>query len=177
MPEKIVEIPEGVEVVKERNTLVLKGPKGEIKRDFFNPDIKIEKKDNTIKISTDSERRKDKALLGTWRSHIQNMATGVSKGYEAKLKIVYSHFPMKFIVKGEEIHIENFLGERKTRVCKIIPGSEVKNEKDIVIVTGIDKEIVGQTAANIETLSKVKGFDKRVFQDGIYLIEKTHPVE
>ena len=68
--------------------------------------------------------------------------------------------------------ISNFLGERKPRSAKIMGDSKVEIKGDTVVVSGIDKELVGQTMANIEQATKVRGFDIRVFQDGIYLVDK-----
>ena len=72
----------------------------------------------------------------------------------------------------DELIINNFLGERKPRSARILPGAKVEIGKDEVSITGIDKEQVGQTMANIEQATKVRGFDIRIFQDGIYLVEK-----
>jgi large subunit ribosomal protein L6 len=88
------------------------------------------------------------------------------------MKVVYSHFPIQLKASPNEVTISNFLGERKPRNAKIIAGTKVNLGKDEVTVSGIDKEKVGQTMANIEQATRVKGFDVRVFQDGIYLVEK-----
>jgi large subunit ribosomal protein L6 len=176
MPEKIVAVPEGVDVTVTKNRVVVKGPKGELSK-LYNRHITITKKDTAVVITQDSERRTIKALAGTWKSHLTNMIIGVTKGYQVKMKIVYSHFPIKFSVKDGVITIENFLGERSARTTRIVEDTEIKNDKDTVTITGIDKEKVGQAAANIELTAKVTGFDRRVFQDGIYVVEKTHPME
>jgi large subunit ribosomal protein L6 len=97
---------------------------------------------------------------------------GVTEGYTYKLRIVYSHFPMKVSTKGPEFTVDNFLGEKYPRKTKVLPGVKVEIKGNEVTVTGIDKELVGQTAANIEQLTRIKNFDLRVFQDGIYIIEK-----
>jgi len=89
------------------------------------------------------------------------------------LKALYSHFPMTLSVKGNEFVVNNYFGERVPRSAAIINGVNVKvQNKTEVVVSGIDKEAVGQTAANIERSTTVKKRDRRVFQDGIYLIEK-----
>ena len=72
----------------------------------------------------------------------------------------------------KKVTIENFLGERYPRTAKIVGDAKVKIQGDEVIVTGIHKEEVGQTMANIEQATKIKGRDPRVFQDGIYLVAK-----
>jgi large subunit ribosomal protein L6 len=70
------------------------------------------------------------------------------------------------------VEIHNFYGEKVPRKAKILEGVDVDLQKDQVIVSGIDKESVGQTASNIQNATKVKGRDTRIFQDGIYVVSK-----
>ncbi len=177
MPEKTIEIPDGVEARFEKNSLIVRGPKGELQRIFKSPWIKKEIKENTIIFSSGSERRKTCALLGTWASHARNMIIGVTRGWEAKLKTVYSHFPVKINIEGDKVIIQNFMGERKPRVSSIVGDTKVNIGKDEIVITGTNKEDVGQTAANIELVTKVSGYDRRVFQDGCHLIQKCSPVD
>ena len=100
------------------------------------------------------------------------MFKGANEGFEYKLKILYSHFPMKVDVKEDNLVVDNFLGEKHSRKAKLIQGVEVKINGQDVNVTGIDKEKVSQTAANIEQATRIKNLDPRVFQDGIYITEK-----
>lgn len=167
-----VKIPEGVEADIKNNLILVKGRLGEITREFPAEKITIKKKDNTITISTKSENRKQRAMLGTWRGHIQNMIKGVTEGVTYKLKVVYSHFPMTVKVQGDNIVIENFLGERYPRKTKILKNVSVAVKGQEITVTGADKEKVAQTAANIEQITRIRELDPRVFQDGIYIIEK-----
>ncbi len=88
------------------------------------------------------------------------------------MKIDYSHFPMRVSVKGKSVVIENFFGERSARSAEIIGDTTVTIKADRVTVAGISKKDVAETVANIERSTKIKGFDDRVFQDGIYLISK-----
>jgi large subunit ribosomal protein L6 len=176
--DKIVAVPEGVKVEKTKSLVTVYGTNGELKRDFRNPNVTLDVKGSEIKVSSGkSTRRKDQAIVGTWAAHLRNMVSGVTRNWEGKMKIVHSHFPMKVKVDGEKLVIENFLGERKPRAGKIMPGTEVKIEKDVVIVSGSDKEKVGQTCGNIELATKITRRDKRVFQDGIYITSKPVPVE
>ncbi len=172
-----IEIPEGVQVRKDGYEFLFAGPKGELKREFRNHELKLDVRDRKILISADSERRKVKALAGTWAAHTKNMITGVTRGYEARLKVLYSHFPMKLNVENDHIVVNNFLGERSSRISKIVGDTKVELKKDEVIVRGISRDDVGQTAANLEILTKVKGYDRRVFQDGCHLVQKTMPVQ
>ena len=124
-------------------------------------------------VRVDVPRRKERALAGTWKAHLNNMVKGVTDGFTYKLKALYSHFPMTLAVQGNKLIVNNYFGERVPRSAVILDGVEVKiQNKTEVVVSGIDKEAVGQTAANIERSTTVKKRDRRVFQDGIYLIEK-----
>ena len=104
------------------------------------------------------------------------MITGVTKGYQYKLKIVFSHFPISVKVQGKEILIENFTGERRERRIKILGDAKIKIEPDDIIVEGVNLEDVSQTAANIEQATRVRGKDPRVFLDGLYVYERNEGV-
>ncbi len=171
--EKEIIIPENVTVEVQGKTVKIKGEKGELEKTFkYFFDIKIEKKDNKILISSTSERRKVKAMLGTIIAHIKNMINGATKGYEYKLAIVYSHFPMNVKVEGNKILITNFLGEKKPRSAKIVGDTKIEIKGQEIIVSGVNKEDTGQTAANMETACKVTKYDRRIFQDSIVIKEK-----
>jgi len=167
-----IELPKGVQVALEGGTVKIKGPKGEVSRKLSHPRICVEAKGDKIIISCDMPRMKDKALAGTFGAHIRNMVEGVTTGFEYRMKIVYAHFPIKASVKGDSFIIENFLGEKHPRKARILGATKVTVKGDQVVLAGPDVEAVGQTAANIETATKIKGYDPRVFQDGIYITEK-----
>jgi large subunit ribosomal protein L6 len=167
-----VEIPEGVAVSVDGNTVTVKGPKGELSRKLSYPEIEIKKEDSVLVVNSRVDRKRHRAMVGTLAAHISNMVAGVTKGYEYRMKVVYSHFPIQLKAASGELIINNFLGERKSRSARVLPGTKVEIGKDEVVVTGIDKEHVGQTMANIEQATRVRGFDIRVFQDGIYLVDK-----
>ena len=99
--EKIIEIPNGIEVEIDNFKVKIRGPKGSLEKNFYNTlfkkEIMFQKNDNKIVISTKSKKRKIKAMIGTMESHINNMFDGVREGYTARLKVVYMHFP--FTVK------------------------------------------------------------------------------
>jgi len=174
--EKMIEIPNDVQVEVENFKVVVKGPKGNLERDFFNPifkkDIIIKKENNKIFLKTESSKRKIKAMMGTIESHIDNMFLGVKEGYTAKLKVVYMHFPFTVKVSGKEVIISNFLGEKSSRKARIIGECKVEIQGDEVAVTGISKEDVGQTAAQLERATWIKKRDRRVFQDGLFVTKK-----
>lgn len=172
-----VDLPDGVKARLERDTLVVKGPHGEVQRTVPLGALRVtpEAKSVTITLLVPSERKKARALINTWERHIGNMAQGVTRGFEARMKVVAAHFPMKVAVKDHTVVIDNFLGEKYPRIASILPGVEAKVEGEFVILTGPDIERVGQSAANIERTTKIRDYDPRVFQDGIYIVDKARP--
>ena len=172
-----VEIPDGVEGKLEGRIVTIKGEKGELTRDFSHAPIKIRLEGNTVTVQASWPRKKEAALVGTIRSHVQNMIKGVTKGFTYKLKIVFSHFPISVKVKERTVVIENFTGERSPRITKIVGDCKVVVKGEDIIVNGISVEAVSQTAANIEQATKIKKKDHRVFLDGIYVYERHEGTE
>ena len=173
--ERIVEIPEGIQIELDNFKVKVTGFKGILEKDFTSPlfrkDIIIKKEDNKISISTESKRKKVKAMLGTIEAHIFNMIKGVTEGYTVKLKIVYMHFPFTVKISGNEVSVNNFLGEKTSRKTKIVGDCKIEVKGDEITITGINKEDVGQTAANLERVTWVRARDRRVFQDGIFRLK------
>ena len=167
-----IDIPEGVEVIIDNNEVSVKGPNGKDSRKFTYPNVSIKEEDSFVILETAFPKKKDKAMIGTTRAHINNMLIGVTDGFEYHMKIVFAHFPMTVKVQKDTVLIDNFLGERHPRTAKIVGSSKVVVKGDEVTITGINKEHVGQTMANLEQATKIKGRDPRVFQDGIYLTSK-----
>lgn len=172
--EHSVTIPEGVTAnVSEDGVVTITGPKGSLNRSFQSDVVNLLEDGNGLIVRVDLPRRKQRALAGTWNAHLNNMVKGVTDGFTYNLKAFYSHFPMTMAVKGDTFTVNNYFGERVPRTAKILNNVDVKvSNKTEITVTGIDKEAVGQTAANIERCTTVKNRDRRVFQDGIYLLNK-----
>lgn len=168
-----LQIPEGVEVQYKDGKIVVEGKLGKVEREFkLMKGIQISIVGREFCISSKDENRKCKKLMRTVLAHVKNMMIGVTQGFTYKLKICFSHFPMTVKVVGKEVVIENFMGQKQPRIAKIVGNTSVQVTGDEITVFGIDKEAAGQTAANIERATRVKGLDRRVFQDGIYIIEK-----
>jgi len=174
---KNIQVPDGVEVAIEGRKVTVKGAKGALTRDFSYVPISIEGNGKTVRVWAEWPRKKEASLVGTIYSHIQNMITGVEKGFSYKLKIVFSHFPISVKVQGKTVVIENFTGERRARRVKTIGDVKVKVQSEDIVVEGINLEDVSQTAANIEQATKVKKKDPRVFLDGIYVYERNEGME
>lgn len=173
MSEVSIPIPEKISAKLEGYILTVNGPLGSIKKDFSKVRVYIEMSDREIKIKSYSDKRSDLAMLGTASSHIRNMFNGVTGGYKYRLKIVSAHFPISVKVKGSDVLIENFYGEKAPRIAKIVGSCKVSVEGDDVVVQGLSKDNVGQTAANIEAATTVKRKDQRVFLDGVYVYERS----
>lgn len=169
---EVVKLPSGVQVALSDGTVKVKGPKGELSRALAHPRVELSVEQGQVLVSCRLARRKEKALVGTFAAHLRNMVHGVQEDWEYRLKVVYSHFPIKTKVQGEQFLIDNFLGEKSPRRARILPGVKVKVDGDQVVVTGGDLEKVGQTAANIELACRIRDRDPRVFQDGVYIIQK-----
>lgn len=170
--EEKVEILEEIDVSRDGDKIEISGPNGTITKVFSDRRISLDIGDDEITLLVDSPSKEEKALLGTYTSHVQNMVKGAQEDFEYKMKILYSHFPMKVKAKGNRVEIENFIGEEEPRKAKILADSEVKVDSDEVTITGPNREDVAQSAANIEAATKIKNTDSRVFQDGIYIVEK-----
>src|SRR2546428_1871841 len=170
--EERVKVPDGIRVAVDASTVLVSGVKGTLERRMWHPRVAIAVEGDEVRVRCELPKRKEKAIVGTYAAHIRNMIAGVAKGWRYRMKIVYSHFPMKAGVKGKDFVIENFLGERHPRKAPIIGATTVTVDGDLVVLEGPDLEAVSQTAANIEQATKIKGFDPRVFQDGIYIVAK-----
>jgi large subunit ribosomal protein L6 len=169
-----VEIPPKVKLSIENKKVTVSGANDTLTRDFsFARGINIEKEGKSVSLFTYYPRKTEKALLNTIRSHIQNMINGAEANYIYKMKIVYAHFPITVVIKGNLVSIENFLGERSPRIAKIHgEKTKIKADADDVVIESPYIEDVGQTAANIRLATKIKGKDPRVFQDGCYTYYK-----
>ncbi len=172
--EKIVEIPEDVNIEIMDKEVKVMGPKGSQCIDFSHLPIKISLKDDKVSFSVLWPKKKEYSMLGSSASQLKNMIKGVTEGFTYKLKSVHAHFPVTIKVQEKEkkIIIENFIGEKKSRISKIVGDIEVKVVGDEIIIHGMNIQEVSQTAANIEEATKIKYKDQRVFLDGIYISEK-----
>jgi len=170
--EEVVEIPDGVQLRVDGDFVVVTGGGHTLRRRLSHPRLRIDVNGPQATVRCEYPRRKEAALLGTFAAHLRNMVVGVREGFTYEMKIVYSHFTLKATVKGAEFVIENFLGEKFPRKTRIVGETKVEVNGDQVLLTGPDVEAVGQTAANIEQATKIRGFDPRIFQDGIYITKK-----
>ena len=174
-----VAIPEKASVEVRGSTVSAKGPKGSASRTFPSSvlGLNVNGREVELLLKIPPERKASRALLHTWEAHLRNLLTGVTVGFEAKMKAVAAHFPMKVAVKESTLVIEIFLGEKHPRSAPLVPGVAAQVDGEFVVLSGTDIEQVGQSAANIERATRIRDYDPRVFQDGIYIVERAHPKE
>jgi len=143
-------IPDGVEVKIDPSLITVKGTKGELKQEIH-PVVKIEQKDKELLVTVKSPTLKQqKSLWGLFRRLVANMIIGVTDGFSKELEI--NGIGYKAAVKGDILTLH--LGYSHPIEYKIPAGIEIKVEKNIVTISGTDKQIVGQTAAEIRALRK-----------------------
>jgi len=168
-------IPEGVQLSIDGRKIKATGPRGTLEEDFSHLPVHFEVEKGTLRVYSRWARKREVALVGTALAHVRNMVRGITSGYTYKLKIVYAHFPVTVKVQEKErrLAIENFTGEKTPRIVKIIGTAKVKVVGDELHVQGSNLADVSQTAANIQTATRIRDKDQRVFLDGIYIFEKS----
>ena len=172
MPRVELEIPEDVSVSQDHLDLTVEGSQGTVTRRLWYPDIDVTVEDEVVAVESSEDDAKTMSTIGTFESHIENMFHGVTEGWEYEMEVFYSHFPMQVNVEGDEVVIENFLGEKAARRTTVHGDTDVSVDGEELTVTGPDIEAVGQTAADIEQLTRINDKDVRVFQDGVYITQK-----
>ena len=170
--EEEVKVPEGLTIKYDHGIYTVKGPKGEVQKNMLHPRLQVNLEGNKVLFKVKKATKREVKIVNTYKAHLKNMFRGVQEAHVYKLKICSGHFTMNVAVKGERFEINNFIGEKVPRVLKLRRGASVKIDGDIVIVESVNKELAGQTAASIEQLTRRPGFDTRIFQDGIFIIEK-----
>ncbi len=140
-----IEIPKGVEIKEEGKKITVKGPKGELSHEI-RPEIEISIKENEITVSPKIETRQTNAYWGLTRSLLANMVKGVTEGFEKKLEIRGVGY--RASMEGETLVLK--VGFSHLVNIKKPEGIDFSVEKNIITVSGIDKQKVGQTAAKIK---------------------------
>ena len=172
-----ITIPEDVKVIFKNFILSVNGPLGKAYKNFKKIPVDVNVLDNKISIKATGTRKKHYAILNTAKSLIQTLCEGVVEGYTVKMKIVSAHFPITVKTDGKNVLIENFQGEKAHRTSKIWGKTKVIPKGDDLIITGHVLTDVTQTAAEIQSVTKVKNKDHRVFLDGIYKYFKSKGIE
>jgi len=170
--EKRIALQPGFSAQLAAGKVVLRGNGKESSYRLSGKGISVRQEGNELVVSGSPASKKMNALVGTIGAHLGNLESGLRDEYVYRLAVVYSHFPMNASVKGNLVEIKNFVGEKNPRYAKILPGASVAVKGKEITVKGHNKEATGQTAANIESATKVKGKDKRIYQDGIFIVQK-----
>ncbi|KAK9823959.1 hypothetical protein WJX72_006657 [[Myrmecia] bisecta] len=185
---RTLEIPDGVSLEVKARQVRVKGPRGTLTRDFKHLAVDLylftDEEDGKKKIKVDCHfgKRKNLAAIRTCTSHIQNLIKGVTRGFEYKMRLVYAHFPINANIEenGKLIEIRNFLGEKRVRIVRMLPGVDIVRStavKDELVLSGNDVELVSRSCALINNACHVRNKDIRKFLDGVYVSEKGHIVK
>merc|ERR1740130_757968 len=166
---RFVTVPEGVTVAIKARSVTVTGPRA--------MEMTLLDEGKKLRVYIWFGTKKQLAGLRTICTHIENMITGVTKGFSYKVRAVYAHFPINCVIEkgGEVIEIRNFLGEKRVRRVEMREGVTVRKHEDIkdcIMVEGNDIEKVGNSVSLINGISKVKDKDIRKFLDGMYVQEK-----
>jgi len=167
-----LQIPEGITCNYENLILTCKKDSEELKREMNIPQITIEIDNNTISLTCGKGNKSQNKIILAFLAHIANMFRGLENKFIYKLEVCNVHFPITLKAEGDTLTINNFFGEKVPRKAKILPNVNVEIKGQNITITSADKEAAGQTAANFEKATKVKGKDKRIYQDGIYITQK-----
>jgi len=169
---QVIEVPEGIQVEINKFLVKITGPQGTLERNFVHPILKIKKTEEGLVIETKNATKKEKRMMNTFSAHLRNMVKGVNELFEYNLKVCSGHFPMTVNLEGDTLIVKNFLGEKVPRKAKVWPNVKVDLKGNEITVSSIDLEAAGQTAANMESSTRITNRDRRVFQDGIYITKK-----
>lgn len=167
---KPIEIPSGVTVTINGNTVTVKGPKGELTQSF-NPDMDIKLEDNVLTVTRPSDSKEHRSLHGTTRSLLFNMVEGVSKGFEKTLELVGVGYRAqkqgnKLVLNVGYSHPVEIVPEEKNLEIEVPANTKI-------VVKGINKEHVGALAANIRAVRPPEPYKgKGIRYEGEYIRRK-----
>ena len=164
-----VEIPKGVEITVNGQSVSVKGSKGDLSHQVHDL-VGVEVEDTNLKVRANDDSKQAKALSGTTRAVLQNMVTGVSSGFERKLEIVGVGYRAQ--MQGKKLNLS--LGFSHPVEFEIPEGITVETPSQTeVVVKGIDKQLVGQIAANIRAYRKPEPYKgKGVRYSGEHIVKK-----
>merc|ERR1712032_946861 len=188
LTEDLVEIPDDVKVTCKARKVTVKGPRGEVTKNFSHLAVELQKmkqnnkkrKGSYIRIRMWFGGYKQACSVNTLKSLIENMITGVTEGYRYKMRLVYSHFPINAIIPkdGSSVTIRNFLGGKQDKFIPMQGGTKVtltnkEVVKDELVFEGVDNAALSQCCARVSGVCKTGREDVRKFLDGVYVSLKT----
>jgi large subunit ribosomal protein L6 len=153
-----IELPKGVTCTFADHQVTVKGPKGELKQKI-DQDFKIVLENGTVLVERPTEQKRHKAMHGLYRSLIANMVEGVSNGYKAQLEIIGVGY--KAVAQGNVLDLS--LGYSHSVVLGVpselkVQAIQEKGSNPMIILEGIDKQLIGQVAAKIKSLRPVEPY-------------------
>jgi len=172
-----VPIPPGVTCEVKSRRITVKGPRGELFRNFRHAQVTIRKTNkNTVLVEKNFDKKKRCAVVKTIAGHIRNLFLGVTKGFRYKMRLVYAHFPINATVTngGRGIELRNYIGQKETRRLTVTEGVKIlePGHKDEIWLEGNDIEDVSHSAAHIWQSCRVTNKDIRKFLDGCYVFAR-----
>jgi large subunit ribosomal protein L6 len=156
---KIITIPSGVEVTLQKGMLEVKGPKGSLSF-AYHKEVSLEMVEKELQVKSSAKTKKISALWGLTRAIINNMIVGVTEGYQKKLELQGVGYRMA--VAGKKINMA--LGFSHPVNVDVPEGLEAKIEEGALVISGIDKQAVGQFAAEIRKLKPVEPYKGKGFR-------------
>ncbi|KAL0223229.1 hypothetical protein P9112_002619 [Eukaryota sp. TZLM1-RC] len=179
--EDFVKIPKGVTITVKSRKVVVTGPRGTLSRDFTHQTFDMAVERDRLRVTCYFGNKKKLAAIRSTCSHIKNMIIGVTRGFKYTMRAAYAHFPISIVIADDNksLEVKNFIGERYTRVCKMLDGVTChrSENKDEIYLQGNDLENVSLSAATIQESAKAKDKDIRKFLDGVYVSERGHVEE
>ncbi|MFI5240242.1 MAG: 50S ribosomal protein L6 [Candidatus Saccharimonadia bacterium] len=160
---KPINLPSGVTILEENRSINVTGPKGSLQETLL-PNLALKINDGSVELTKEIESPVTQSSFGLMRTLIANMVDGVSKGYERQLEINGVGF--RAAVNGKAITLN--LGFSHPIVFPLPDGIDGKVEKNVLTISGFDKQLVGQVAANIRALKKPEPYKGK----GIKYIEE-----
>jgi large subunit ribosomal protein L6 len=170
--QEIVQIPSGISCEVAHKDLVCKKGSDSLTKKFNKPGLVMKVNGSNLEISNAKANKKDTAVVKSAVAHVKNMFRGLEQHFVYHMEICNVHFPMTVKHEGNQLVINNFLGEKEKRYATIVHGVKLEIKGQQIILSGASVESVGQTAANIEKATWVTNRDRRVFQDGIFITSK-----
>lgn len=169
--EERAELPSSVKAEVLVRSILLKGPKGE-DSEVIPKNVSVKVEGNELVMFSKNSTRREKRLIGTLAAHVKSIIHGLTEGCVYKMKVCSGHFPMNVSISGNKLIVKNFFGEKAPRTLEFPSTVKIKVNGDEVVIESYSRKIAGQIAANIEKLTSRTKYDRRVFQDGIYIVSK-----
>ncbi len=170
-----LDIPNGVKIEMNGDLVTIRGKLGSTTKRINQKFVAV--KVNGSKLVVDESKSKKLAKKSALAAQVlgkefSDAISGVQNGIEKKMKVLYAHFPTSIEVKGKMMYLKNLFGEKVPREVAIVGDTKVEIKGQDVTIKGVDKYDVGQTIANIRKGCYARGYDTRVFQDGLYIVKE-----